>query len=148
MTHLRTTIRQTFNAVLDAALSPEEYAILGARTSKRNRAETASVAVHFTEVNVTANSMGDDRTHMGTVMIKVQRGAAEDELDDLLDLDEVRVTAAINNYDWSDLLEEDPEMTQITFDRDDSTEVTIGQIALRFSVEYRIDKMNPNLKRS
>lgn len=148
MTHVRTTIRQTFNAVLEGALSSEDYTILGTRTSKRNRDDAASVRVNFTEVNVTANSMGDDRTHTGTLMVRVQRAADEADLDDLLDLDEARVTDAIFNYDWSDLLEEDPELRQITFDRSDETDVTIGQIALQFIVEYRINKLNPNLVRS
>lgn len=148
MTHVRTTIRHAFIAALEVALSPDDYAILGSRTSKRNRTGATSIAVHFTEVNVTANSMGDDRTHTGTLMIRAQRGADEVDLDDLLDLDEVRITKAVNDYDWSDLLEEDPELVQITFDRADETDVTIGQIALRFSVEYRINKLNPNLVRS
>lgn len=148
MTHLRTTIRRTFIEVLESALSETEYSILGTRTSRRNRDDTASVRVQFLDVNVAALTMGDDRTHTGTLLIRVQRGAPEEDLDDLLDLDEVRVTNAINTFDWSDLLEEQPEMTQITFDRDDTTDVTIGQIALRFTVEYRINKFNPNLMRS
>lgn len=148
MTHLRTTIRQTFRDVLESALSPEEYVVVGTRTSKRNRTDETVIDVRFTEIDVSQNSMGDDRTHMGTLMIRVYRSDDEAVIDDLLDLDEARVTGAVYNYDWSQLLEDEPELKRISFEREDTTDETVGVLVLQFSVEYRINKLNPNLMRS
>lgn len=148
MTHLRTTIRQTFRDVLESALSPEEYVVVGTRTSKRNRTDESVIDVRFTEIDVSQNSMGDDRTHMGTLMIRVYRSGDEAVIDELLDLDEVRVTGAVYNYDWSRLLEDEPELKRISFEREDTTDETVGVLVLQFSVEYRINKLNPNLMRS
>lgn len=148
MTHLRTTIRQTFRDVLESALSPEEYVVVGTRTSKRNRTDESVIDVRFTEIDVSQNSMGDDRTHMSTLMIRVYRSGDEAVIDDLLDLDEARVTGAVYNYDWSRLLEDEPELKRISFEREDTTDETVGVLVLQFSVEYRINKLNPNLMRS
>ena len=148
MTHLRTTIRQTFRDVLESALSPEEYVVVGTRTSKRNRTDESVIDVRFTEIDVSQNSMGDDRTHMGTLMIRVYRSGDEAVIDDLLDLDEARVTGAVYNYDWSQLLEDEPELKRISFEREDTTDETVGVLVLQFSVEYRINRLNPNLMRS
>lgn len=148
MTHLRTTIRQTFRDVLESALSPEEYVVVGTRTSKRNRTDESVIDVRFTEIDVSQNSMGDDRTHMGTLMIRVYRSGDEAVIDELLDLDEARVTGAVYNYDWSRLLEDEPELKRISFEREDTTDETVGVLVLQFSVEYRINKLNPNLMRS
>ena len=148
MTHLRTTIRQTFRDVLESALSPEEYVVVGTRTSKRNRTDESVIDVRFTEIDVSQNSMGDDRTHMGTLMIRVYRSGDEAVIDELLDLDEARVTGAVYNYDWSQLLEDEPELKRISFEREDTTDETVGVLVLQFSVEYRINRLNPNLMRS
>mgnify|MGYP003397704658 FL=1 len=148
MTHLRTTIRQTFRDVLESALSPEEYVVVGTRTSKRNRTDESVIDVRFTEIDVSQNSMGDDRTHMGTLMIRVYRSGDEAVIDELLDLDEARVTGAVYNYDWTRLLEDEPELKRISFEREDTTDETVGVLVLQFSVEYRINKLNPNLMRS
>ena len=148
MTHLRTTIRQTFRDVLESALSPEEYVVVGTRTSKRNRTDESVIDVRFTEIDVSQNSMGDDRTHMGTLMIRVYRSGDEAVIDELLDLDEARVTGAVYNYDWSRLLEDEPELKRISFEREDTTDETVGVLVLQFSVEYRINRLNPNLMRS
>ena len=148
MTHLRTTIRQTFRDVLESALSPEEYVVVGTRTSKRNRTDESVIDVRFTEIDVSQNSMGDDRTHMGTLMIRVYRSGDEAVIDELLDLAEARVTGAVYNYDWSRLLEDEPELKRISFEREDTTDETVGVLVLQFSVEYRINKLNPNLMRS
>lgn len=148
MTHLRTTIRQTFRDVLESALSSEEYIVLGTRTSKRNRTKENVIDVRFTEIDVSQNSMGDDRTHMATLMIRVYRPGDEEVLDDLMDLDEVRITGAVYNYDWSQLLEDEPELKRISFEREDTTDETLGVLVLQFAVEYRINKLNPNLMRS
>jgi hypothetical protein len=148
MTHVRTTIRRRFEEVLESTLSGEDYIILGTRTSKRNRTDESVVEIRFTEIDVSQNSMSDDRTHMGTLMIRVHRSGAEHDLDDLMDLDEVRVTDAVYNHDWSELLEDQPELKRITFTRDDSTEDTIGVLSLQFAIEYRINQLNPNLVRS
>ena len=148
MTHLRTTIRQTFRDVLESALSPEEYVVVGTRTSKRNRTDESVIDVRFTEIDVSQNSMGDDRTHMGTLMIRVYRSGDEAVIDELLDLDEARVTGAVYNYNWSRLLEDEPELKRISFEREDTTDETVGVLVLQFSVEYRINKLNPNLMRS
>jgi hypothetical protein len=148
MTHLRTIIRQTFRDVLESSLSSEEYVVVGTRTSKRNRTDETVIDVRFTEIDVSQNSMGDDRTHMGTLMIRVYRSGDEAVIDDLLDLDEARVTGAVYNYDWSQLLEDEPELKRISFEREDTTDETVGVLVLQFSVEYRINKLNPNLMRS
>lgn len=151
MTHVRTTIRQRFISVLEQGLSPMTYDVLGARTSKRNRKQggpDALVDVRFIDITVEQTTMGDERMNTGTLLIRVQREAPEENLDDLLDEDEVRVMALINAFNWLTLLEQDPELVQITFARDGESESTIGVLILRLTVEYRIDKNNPEVVRT
>ena len=151
MTHVRTTIRQTVARLLETKLPSTGYDVIGTRASKRNRRDTdpdAVVDVRITDVAVTAQGMDDLRLHTATLMIQVTREGNEETLDDLLDQDEILVTQAVNQFDWARLLEADPELTQITFARDGESDVTIGAIMLRYTVEYRISKHNPETVRA
>ncbi len=127
------------------------YDVLGARASKRNRKQggpDALVDVRFTDITVEQTTMGDERMNTGTLLIRVQRKAPEENLDDLLEEDEVRIMALINAFNWLSLLEQEPELVQITFARDGESEDTIGVLILRLTVEYRIDKNNPEVVRT
>lgn len=149
MTHVRSTIRHAFTEVLGSGLDTERFEVLGRRAAMRNRVDAESlVDVRFGEVAVTQETMGDMRTHTATLMIRVQHEGTEENLDDLLDEDEVLVCALIDNHDWSSLLEEEPELQQISFARDAESEVAVGVIILQFRVEYRIDKRDPETVRT
>jgi hypothetical protein len=151
MTHVRTTIRQTVARLLETKLPSTGYDVIGTRASKRNRRaidQDAVVDVRITDVAVTAQGMNDLRLHTATLMIQVTREGNEETLDDLLDQDEVLVIRAMSQFDWMRLLETDPELTQITFARDGESDVAIGAIMLRYTVEYRISKYNPETVRN
>lgn len=148
--HIRSTIRQTIRDLLDAELPTSPYVVMGARLSKRNREGDglATVDVRFADVAVTQQTMGDDRLHTASLMIRVQREGDEETIDDDLDADELVITGILNRFDWSSLLEDDPELTQINFGYDTESEATIGVLVLRFTVEYRIDKNDPETVRA
>ena len=150
MTHVRTIIRQAIVNLLDAELPTSPYVVLGARLSKRNRTGEglAMVDARFADVAVTQQTMGDDRLHTASLLIRVQREGDEETIDDDLDADEVAITGILNGFDWSNLLEDDPELTQISFAYDTESEATIGVLVLRFTVEYRIDKNDPETVRA
>ena len=67
---------------------------------------------------------------------------------DLLDQDEVNITAAIEGVDWSSLLEEDPELKAVSWADDADGEMPVGMIVLRYDIEYRIAKNDPETMRS
>lgn len=147
MSHVRTQIRAAFADALSAALSPTDYRVFASRKFARNRSpsDPAIVDIRFLNVNVDQTTMGSKRTHTGSLYIRVQRDALSSGLDDLLDADEVAITAAIEAEDFSLLLEEEPELVQVNFSDDASGQVAIGAIILRYDVEYRIDKANPEV---
>lgn len=148
--HIRSTIRQAIVNLLDAELPTSPYVVMGARLSKRNREGDglAMVDARFADVAVTQQTMGNDRLHTASLMIRVQREGDEETIDDDLDADELAITGILNRFDWSSLLEDDPELTQISFAYDTESEVTIGVLVLRFTVEYRIDKNDPETVRA
>ena len=87
---------------------------------------------------------GDEaRIHVPSLYIRVQRSASEETLDDELDQDEVLIVKAVSEYDWSHLLEEEPELVQTNFSDDGSTGRILGAIVLRYDLEYRINKHDP-----
>ena len=147
MAHVRTLIRQAFKDALVDALEGE-YDVFASRKYKLNMTDRPMVDMRFVSVDITAQTMGDLRTHKGSLFIRVQRMATGDDMDDLLDQDEVNVTAAVNAVDWSSLLEEDPELQGVTWADDADGEVPVGMIVLRYDIEYRIDKNDPETVRS
>jgi esterase/lipase superfamily enzyme len=147
MAHVRTQIRDAFKAVLVAALDAD-YDVFASRKYKLNMVDRPMVDMRFASVDITAQTMGDLRTHTGSLFIRVQRMATGDDIDDLLDQDEVNVTAAIEAVDWSSLLEEDPELKAVSWADDADGEVPIGMIVLRYDIEYRIAKNDPETMRS
>jgi hypothetical protein len=147
MAHVRTQIRQAFKDALIDALD-DEYEVFASRKYKMNLSERPMVDMRFASVDITAQTMGDLRTHTGSLFIRVQRTATGDDIDDLLDQDEVNVTAAIEAVDWSDLLEEDPELQAVSWADDADGEVPVGMIVLRYDIEYRIAKNDPETMRS
>lgn len=147
MAHVRTLIRQAFKDALADALE-DEYDVFASRKYKLNMTDRPMVDMRFASVDITAQTMGDLRTHKGSLFIRVQRMATGDDMDDLLDQDEVNVTAAVNAVDWSSLLEEDPELQGVTWADDADGEVPVGMIVLRYDIEYRIDKNDPETVRS
>jgi hypothetical protein len=91
-------------------------------------------------------TMGDERIHVASLYIRVQRALEESQLDDALDEDEIAMVAAIEGENWLDLLEEDPELLQVNFADDAEGGRAIGAIVLRYDVEYRIDKSDPETR--
>lgn len=147
MAHVRTQIRDAFKAALVAALNAD-YDVFASRKYKLNMVDRPMVDMRFASVDITAQTMGDLRTHTGSLFIRVQRMATGDDIDDLLDQDEVNVTAAVEAVDWSSLLEEDPELKAVSWADDADGEVPIGMIVLRYDIEYRIAKNDPETMRS
>lgn len=147
MAHVRTQIRDAFKAALVAALNAD-YDVFASRKYKLNMVDRPMVDMRFASVDITAQTMGDLRTHTGSLFIRVQRMATGDDIDDLLDQDEVNVTAAIEAVDWSSLLEEDPELKAVSWADDADGEVPVGMIVLRYDIEYRIAKNDPETMRS
>ncbi|MDK3075143.1 hypothetical protein QO034_18810 [Sedimentitalea sp. JM2-8] len=149
MAHVRTQIREAFKTELAANLPATGYAVFSSRKFKRNHDRAkAIVDIHINNVNISQQTMGDDRTHIASLYIRVQRSDAEDALDDALDNDEVLLTQIIEQRDWSSLLEEEPELVQVNFAEDSDSASAIGAIILRYDVEYRIDKTNPEIARN
>lgn len=147
MAHVRTQIRQAFKDALIDALE-DEYDVFASRKYKLNITDRPMVDMRFASVDITAQTMGNLRTHTGSLFIRVQRTATEEDIDDLLDQDEVNVTAAIEGVDWSSLLEEDPELKAVSWADDADGEVPVGMIVLRYDIEYRIAKNDPETMRS
>ena len=147
MAHVRTQIRQAFKDALIDALE-DEYDVFASRKYKLNITDRPMVDMRFASVEITAQTMGDLRTHKGSLFIRVQRTATGDDIDDLLDRDEVNVTAAISGVDWSNLLEQEPELQAVSWADDADGEVPVGMIVLRYDIEYRIDKNDPETMRS
>lgn len=146
MSHVRTQIRERFKAVLTATLDPAKYRVFASRKFAINSDRgVATVDMTFQNVNVEQQTMGDKRLHTASLYIRVQRGQAETSMDDSLDADEVAITQIIEAQDWSDLLEEDPELMQVNFTSDTEGSTAIGAIILRYDLEYRIDKTNPQI---
>jgi len=144
MTHIRTQIHTQVKSVLDGAL-PASYNVFASRKYSWNH-KTGEALVDMRFLNDQTREeevMSDARVHVGSLYIRVQRSAAEAALDDALDADEVVVVAAMEGFDWSSLLEEDPEMIQVNFSDSAETGHALGAIVLRYDVEYRIDKTDP-----
>ena len=149
MSHVRTQIRKAWKKVLDEEL-PEGYRVFASRKSAINhKSRLALVDMRFLNDQTRAEevmnySNGDGaRIHIGSLYVRVQRSALEPDIDDLLDQDEVNVIAAVEATDWSDLLEEHPEIMQVSFTDDSTGGNILAGIVLRFDLEYRINRDDP-----
>lgn len=147
MAHVRTQIRAAITAALEAAMG-DDYDIFTSRKYKLNVVPRPMIDMRFSNVDVAPQTMGDLRTHNATLLLRVQRTATGSEIDDLLDADEVAVTAAMESFDWTNLLEEAPELTQVSWADDANGEVPIGMIVMRYAIEYRVLKSDPETMRS
>lgn len=149
MAHVRTQLRRAFKDVLEDVLPAAQYRIFASRKSAINHKAThAIVDMRFlndqTRQAETMDQQGDEaRIHIPSLYIRVQRSATEEDLDDLLDEDEVAIVKAIAEHDWGYILEEEPELVQTNFSDDGSTGRILGAIVLRYDLEYRINKHNP-----
>jgi hypothetical protein len=147
MTHVRQQIRNQFKTVLDAQLS-SDYVTYSSRKSAVNH-DPSKVLIDMRFLNdqtrqrETMQGGNNARVHVASLYIRIQRSAAEDQIDDLLDADEVAVVNAIDTHDWSSLLEEEPELIQVNFTDDPSGGYVLGAAVLRFDVEYRINRNDP-----
>lgn len=144
MPHIRTQIRTAFKAALDAALD-SSYTVYASRKYALNIVDgEALVDMRFLNDQTQEREvMGDARVHVGSLYIRVQRVETEDALDDALDADEVAIVDAIEAADFSALLEEDPELLQVNFSDNAGAGQAIGAIVIRYDVEYRINKSDP-----
>lgn len=157
MAHVRTQIRSEFADVLSNALPQSLYKIYASRKSAINHdPSTAIVDMRFLndqtrQAEVMNETMGgtDDyprnepRIHVASFYIRVQRSALEELLDDSLDEDEVAIVTAIAEHNWRGILEEQPELVQVVFSDSDTAGRIIGSLALRYDLEYRINKHDP-----
>jgi len=145
MAHVRAQIRERFKTVLDAALGAG-YDIYASRKYSHNiKTGTALVDMRFLndQTSDVEAQLSGVREHTGSLYIRVQRPAMESDLDDLLDADETSIVEAVEAENFRDLLTEDPELMQVNFSDDASGAQAVGAIVLRFDVEYRIEKDNP-----
>lgn len=147
MAHVRSQIRAAITAALESSLG-DTYDIFTSRKYKLNIVPRPMIDMRFSNVDVSAQSMGDLRTHSAALLVRVQRSATGAEIDDLLDQDEVNLTAAMESFDWTALLEDAPELTQVTWADDADGEVPIGMIVMRYAIEYRVAKSDPETARS
>ena len=152
MAHVRTQIREAFKEALEDNLPQGEYRIFASRKSAINhKSGSALIDMRFlndqTRTEEVLNySNGDGaRVHIGSLYIRVQRSALEPDIDDILDQDEVNVIAAVEGSEWGDLLEEHPELMQVNFSDDATGGNKLAAIVLRFDLEYRINRDNPEL---
>lgn len=141
MAHVRSQIRDAMAAVLTAALGTG-YRVYASRKYPQNLGTKALIDMRFLNENIEETTMGDDRTRKASLYIRCHRGATEVTIDNLLDADEVLIHDAIMDYDWSALLEEQPELVQVNFSDDASGGTPIGAIVLRFDLEYRVSKFD------
>lgn len=144
MPHIRTQIRTAFKAALDAAL-PATYDVYASRKYALNIVDgRAMVDMRFLNDQTNEQeTMSDARVHTGSLYIRVQRTDIESGIDDALDEGEVAIVNAIEAADFSSLLEEDPELMQVNFSDNAEAGQVIGSIVMRYDVEYRIDKTDP-----
>ncbi len=150
MTHVRTQMRQAWKTALDTHLPSGEYRVFASRKSPINhKSQLALVDMRFLNDQTRAEEVmnhrdGDGaRIHVGSLYVRVQRSARENDIDDLLDQDEINIIAAVAATDWSDLLEEHPEIMQVNFTDDSSGGNILAGIVLRFDLEYRINRDDP-----
>lgn len=139
MAHVRSQIRDTMAAVLTAALGVG-YRVYASRKYPQNLGTKALIDMRFLNENVEQTTMGDERTRTASLYVRCHRGATEATIDNLLDADEVAISDAVMSYDWSALLEEEPELMQVNFSDDAGGGTPIGAIVLRFDLEYRVSK--------
>ena len=137
MSHVRTQIREAMKEALEAELG-DGYVIYASRKFAKNLEALALIDMRFAGATVEQSTMGDVREHTASLMIRCQRGAPEETIDDLLDADELAINYIIENQDWDDLLMEQPVLTQVTWTDDASTGTVIGSIVLRYDVQYRV----------
>ena len=124
-------------SVLTTALGVN-YRVYASRKYPQNLGTKALIDMRFQNENVEQTTMGDERTRSASLYIRCHRGAPETTIDNLLDADEVAISDAVQSYDWSALLEEQPEIVQVNFTDDASGGTVIGAIVLRFDLEYRV----------
>lgn len=146
MAHVRTQIREAFKDALEAAVGAAGYTVFASRKYSVNVDDGrgyVDIMVGNDQTEVARSTIGSTRKariHTASVYIRVQRSAFSEALDDELDADEVFVVGAVHDYDWVELLEEEPELLQVNFvDANDSRGVAVGTIVIRFDVEYRIN---------
>lgn len=146
MSHVRTLLRTQVKAALDLALPTTEYSVFASRKYAWNHVVgKALVDMRFSNDQTQRREvMSNDRVHIASLYIRVQRSAEQANLDDALDADEVKIVNAIHDHaGWLNLLEEPPELLQVNFSDDSSTGAPVGAIILRFDLEYRIDMTDP-----
>lgn len=147
MAHVRTQIRSAIKDALVAQLGTT-YDVYSSRRYRLNTTDRPMIDMRISNVDVSQITMGNDRTHIAQLYVRVQRQASESGIDDLLDADEVAVTAVIESIDFSSLLEEDPELKQVVVDDNSDGETVVGMIVLRYDVEYRVLKNDPETVRA
>lgn len=145
MSHVRRQIREEFKTLLDAVLPPLTYRVFASRkTAINHKSNKALVDMRFlNDQTRQEETMSDARIHIASFYIRVQRSANEVDIDNLMDMDEVLIVQAVEGHDWSSLLEEEPELVQVNFPDDGSAGDIIGGIVLRYDLEYRINKNDP-----
>jgi hypothetical protein len=144
MAHIRTQIRNRFKSVLEAGL-PATWDVFENRRYARNFS-TDRVRVDMTINNdqtQLVDEQNDSRIHIASLYLRVQRSARDEDMDDAQDADEVRIVDLIEAANWSDILEQDPELLQVNSADDAEGERIVATLVMRYDCEYRIEKSDP-----
>lgn len=135
MTHVRTTIREQVRTLIATAIpTADVYASSRYAVNLTNR---PLIDVKCLNENVEREVMGSTRRHVVSLYVRVQRGATEATMDALLDADEIAVNAAVMAFDWSALLDEQPELKQVNWSDTDEGGELVGSVIMRYDMEYR-----------
>lgn len=148
MTHVRKQVREAFKTALENYLDAS-YTVYASRKSPKNFDPDETVIdmrimndqTRMQETMTTSTQ--DARVHVASVYVRVQKTGREDEIDDLLDDDEVKIVAAIETFNWEGLLEQPPEIVQVNFSDDAEGAYVLGAMVVRIDVEYRISRDDP-----
>jgi hypothetical protein len=144
MAHVRTQLRNAVRQALIDGLPSSEYSVFASRKTMRNVDSKALVDMRFLNDQVRQQeTMGDIYIRVASLYIRVQRVGQESTIDNILDQDEVLITAAMEDFNWADVLEEPPELVQVNFSDDSPGGEALAMIVLRYDMEYRIDKSDP-----
>jgi hypothetical protein len=138
MTHVRTQIRQALKAALDVALPT--FDVYASRKYAKNITAKPIIDMRFLNENIDSEVMGSERRRKASLYVRVQRHAAETEIDDLLDDDEIAINDVVMSDWWESFLTEPPEQMQVNWSDTDQGGAIIGSIVLRYDVEYRVDQ--------
>jgi hypothetical protein len=147
--HARAQIRKHVVAILNAALPDETYEVFSGRFRSINHEDDKTFV--FVEVNneqqlqrSTLDHRGDKPRHrVASIVIMVHRSSSQSNLQDDLDAGALLVEKAMMSADFDLLTDETVEYIQTGFSMGDEGSNTIGALAIRYDMTYRINAHDP-----